>query len=544
MSLVDRDANIDNLLDRFDDLKERVSILESYPADPANYTLSDVAYVYQLARDVGATETTITLNKKIPGSSDELLFLVIDPFTIDCEIRKVTSVLDEAYTIAALTYAHDEDRLVFAIYNSIVNVKWFGATGDGTTDDLIAINRATTAAGATTGAAMIVEMPPGTYLVSDTVDVPNKVILRGTGPIARTGAPGTTIKAKSGFSGSYVVQLGDDASNSVYSRIENIGVDGDHIAGIGVYSNSINEEAGILRCTIVDCDTYGIHMDNSSTGLCRNYFLRDLYVLNDTGGGSAIGVYIHGGNAPQRGIDGLTASGSNLDICLQIDACQGTVFERIHLEEAADGILIGPNIACHACTFIGITGHSSLTDLIHIDNATNSNQLQFIGLFGNNATNVMNDAISGYTFTGNYIGVYTLGDAESTGGNRFVIDEWYQDNVATSQSAVALGRFGESGNYAPKSWVAPRAGSILGIAVKSNAARTAGTLTVEVYKNGSTATGLQAQLNGTDTQFASGYQKRGADNFAAGDYLQVKITTDGSWAPTTADIRAMIEVEM
>ena len=34
MTLIQRDANIDNLLDRIDALQERVSIIESYPNDP------------------------------------------------------------------------------------------------------------------------------------------------------------------------------------------------------------------------------------------------------------------------------------------------------------------------------------------------------------------------------------------------------------------------------------------------------------------------------------------------------------------------------
>lgn len=511
----------------------------------ASPSLGDLDFSYKLAAAVSATDTTLDLNKAIPNAGASDLYLIIDPFTTECEIRKATIVIGATYTVSAFTYAHAKDDPVFWTEFPYVNVKWFGAKGDGSTDDLISINRATTAASETTGAAMIVELPPGTYLVSDTVNIPNKVIVRGAGPIARTGAPGATIKAMSGFSGSYVVQLGDDASNSVYCRLENLGVDGNHICDVGIYSNSINEESGILRCTVVECDTYGIHMDNSVTGLLRNFLMRDLYVLNDTGGvgNTAIGVYYHGGSSPQRGIDGLTVDVNGGPVCLQIDACQGAVFERIHIEDAADGILIGPNTGCHACSFIGITGTPDLTDLVHISNATTSSNLTFISMYAN-GSNVLNDAVTGNLFTGDYIGIYTLGTAESTGGNRFVIDEWWQDNIAASQSGVILGRFGESGTYAPKAWFAPRAGSLLGVAVKSNAARSAGTLTIEVFKNFSIATSLQAQLDGTNTQFHSTYQKRDTDGFVAGDFLTVKITTDSAWAPTTADIRVMIEVEM
>jgi hypothetical protein len=84
-------------------------------------------------------------------------------------------------------------------------------------------------------------------------------------------------------------------------------------------------------------------------------------------------------------------------------------------------------------------------------------------------------------------------------------------------------------------------GSIVGIAVASSEARTAGTATFEVYKNGST-TGLTTVLDGTDPQFASSAQAGSLDTFIVGDRLDVRVTTDGSWAPVTADVEAAISV--
>lgn len=140
--------------------------------------------------------------------------------------------------------------------------------------------------------------------------------------------------------------------------------------------------------------------------------------------------------------------------------------------------------------------------------------------------------------------VYSTADCDFGGGYRQVIDGWYQDDVTASQSSVALGRVGDAVWAAfDGKWIAPRAGSITGVAVKSNDARTAGTLTVEVTKNGS-GTGLTAVLDGTNTTFKATTQAKGSDTFAAGDELGVIITTDGSWAPTTADIRVCIEVEV
>lgn len=110
--------------------------------------------------------------------------------------------------------------------------------------------------------------------------------------------------------------------------------------------------------------------------------------------------------------------------------------------------------------------------------------------------------------------------------------QFMQSNVAASQSAVALDVLGLSGNT---EYTMELEGSVIGISIASNDARTAGILTADVTING-TATGLQAVLDGTNTTYHYVTQIPETDTFSAGDRLGVDITTDGSWAPETADI--------
>jgi hypothetical protein len=131
------------------------------------------------------------------------------------------------------------------------------------------------------------------------------------------------------------------------------------------------------------------------------------------------------------------------------------------------------------------------------------------------------------------------GDILASGGFRQAIDGWYRDDAAASLTAVVMSRLAGTGDNA---FIPPRAGSITGICVQSNAARTAGTLTVEVYKGGS-ATGLTAVLDGTNTTFKATTQAKDLDTFVAGDKLDIRITTDAGWLPVTADIRASMEIE-
>jgi hypothetical protein len=143
--------------------------------------------------------------------------------------------------------------------------------------------------------------------------------------------------------------------------------------------------------------------------------------------------------------------------------------------------------------------------------------------------------------------VNAAGDLVAAGGFKTVIGTWYQYNVAASQTAIAMGAAGtldatNTTTHQVTEIRSPYAGSVMGVSIVANAARSAGTLTVDATING-TVTGLQAQLDGTNPQYHSATQAKDADPFNAGDRIGVKITTDGTWAPTTADVLVAVVVE-
>jgi len=117
-----------------------------------------------------------------------------------------------------------------------------------------------------------------------------------------------------------------------------------------------------------------------------------------------------------------------------------------------------------------------------------------------------------------------------------VLDGWFQDNVTASQTAVALS-LGNSRTEIPM----PAPGHVVGVVVYTNAARAAGTLTVDVTING-TVTGLQAILNGSSTTTTATRQAQNTDKYTIGQRIGVKITTDSGWLPTTADIDVAVLV--
>ena len=113
---------------------------------------------------------------------------------------------------------------------------------------------------------------------------------------------------------------------------------------------------------------------------------------------------------------------------------------------------------------------------------------------------------------------------------------FYQDNVPANQAAVALTCLGDA---VRTSYGAPAAGTIVGIVVISNAACTGDSCTVDATIAGA-VTGIQAQLNLTDTQVDSG---SGSSAFTAGQLIGVKVTTTAGWLPVTADIQVGVTVQ-
>lgn len=115
----------------------------------------------------------------------------------------------------------------------------------------------------------------------------------------------------------------------------------------------------------------------------------------------------------------------------------------------------------------------------------------------------------------------------------FMTPCWSQTNAAAAQTNVALNLLDSTTNT---QITFPVMGNVVGISVASNAARTAGTLTVVPVINGTASTTLSAALDGTNTTYSSGIQQHVNDPFEENQSIGIQITTDAAWAPATADI--------
>lgn len=132
----------------------------------------------------------------------------------------------------------------------------------------------------------------------------------------------------------------------------------------------------------------------------------------------------------------------------------------------------------------------------------------------------------------------TTSAAQATYGRRYWLDGWAADDIAANRTAARLFRFGNA-VASQRAAVMPRGGTVTAIWLASNAARTAGTATLELYVAGA-ATGVTAVLDASTT---TATWETCEISFEGGEGLELYLATS-SWGPTTADMQAGIEVAL
>jgi len=510
-----------------------------------------------LASAITATDTTLVVDAVPGGIPTQQYWVVVDPYDTgsQCEVREVTARTTTTLTVAALTYNHAVDDPVFLIWEPRIFSSWFYDMGDNSTDNITALGRAMT--NALTAGIPVVEVGPGIHLISSVLTVPAGVVLRGSGvrlPTENNGDHGTIIKAKAGYTDTNLVTMGTAGVNAFDCRLENLCLDCAYLASVGVYSEVLNEQSGLINVRVRDAITKGVHLDGSVSQQVRNYILRDLFITFPTTPlGTEVGIHIDGDDKSQRsGIDGLTVSATGGQIAdgILLDDYKGGLITRTHFEQCVDGIQMGTSTTkwCRETTVIGCVGNPNVDNLVHITAATANQNNTCIGLNPHNpaGTNCIVNDQTGSTIPGTVgVGIYTDNHLYVEGrGAHQNYDVYFEDDVAASQTAAAMTRADHVGSAPDKNINTiqmPRQGSVTAIWVSLSTARTAGTLTITLYKNGA-AQAMTCVIDGSNTTNNRTLAIEGTYNFVAYDLIDLRITTDGSWAPVTADLRAGIEV--
>jgi hypothetical protein len=179
---------------------------------------------------------------------------------IDLALSRAQNALNQAsaslsQSVADATYPKKADMAI--------NVKDYGAKGDGTTDDTVAIQNAIAAC----NEGQVVFFPSGSYLVSSTLYLTRNQTLEGQHNSwwPYDGGNPTCIKAASGFSGSAIIRVLDMEQGGFSQeqdgiRLHRISVDGDNVGSNidGIQLNGQIRDLQFVDVTVSQCTGSGI----------------------------------------------------------------------------------------------------------------------------------------------------------------------------------------------------------------------------------------------------------------------------------------------
>ena len=155
------------------------------------------------------------------------------------------------------------------IVNGAISPLWFGATGDGVTDDLPALQNAVDAAG-TNGLPNHVYLPNGDFLIEDDVlKLKSGMLFNGVGKlIINTSHNGANVAQENGIIGAY---------GTVGSRISNVTIRDISIRGAESVGGNMNgimmafcDSCIVENCTVDKSRNYGIWFKESFGGSILN----------------------------------------------------------------------------------------------------------------------------------------------------------------------------------------------------------------------------------------------------------------------------------
>lgn len=93
-------------------------------------------------------------------------------------------------------------------------------------------------------------------------------------------------------------------------------------------------------------------------------------------------------------------------------------------------------------------------------------------------------------------------------------------------------------------WVAPRAGSLVGLSAALSGAAAGSNLIVGVYKNGTiiNSAAIVTLASATSDTKAYGTFTQGTYTFVAGDVIDVRIRAGSGWSATSVDLGVAVEI--
>ena len=190
-----------------------------------------------------------------------------------------------------------------------LDVRAYGATGDGVTDDTAAIQAVINNAAINGG---VVFFPAGDYLVSSSLILYSGVSLQGEGA-GDSSYPGTRIIASNTLADSVIKYVSSDTLNE--TAIKDLQINAaNQISGDGIFLKNIGELTTIDRVVVSGACNNGINIDLNFSSSIRLGYLS----VNENGRcGSGAGVFINNSYSSNNYIEYLSGN-DNQDALLKV----------------------------------------------------------------------------------------------------------------------------------------------------------------------------------------------------------------------------------
>ncbi len=342
------------------------------------------------------------------------------------------SLIQQSYTKAGLPAAGVAGRLAritddvrglwmdqgsqwFSLSGEVVNVKEFGAKGDGVTDDTTAIINAIAAANPNgvdgVSGKGIVYFPPGTYQINSQLVIPGKVKLFGAGTRA------TRIRVASNFSGlstTGAIRIGNATEDIVGVVLKDFMLEvSGYLSSVGIMSGDLQNGCIIENVLVNNWAGYGILLDGSLgfRGSVNEFDIKSVSLFKAAvGGTSGVGLSIKNGSyAGTLSYIQSTSESASHPLSKAYEVVNHNVFFEHSYSEAygTDGFYFGAtaNGGCLECRVNG-----TYTNAFHM--ASTAQRIVLIhARRGNAGTNILDDGTPSVNITDTIVPIYVRGDS-------------------------------------------------------------------------------------------------------------------------------------
>jgi hypothetical protein len=249
----------------------------------------------------------------------------------------------------------------------------------------------------------------GTYLISNTLVIPDKVQVMGVGR-GDAGGINTVIKASPTFpKGISVVQLGNAPGPNFNVQISNLTIDGSVRAGSCLADAYAEELSWGRNLLLMDC-TNGLWVNGGNAQNSGPF--NDLEIYPNSSNPAGTNCVVVWESAGFRGVNDVTCNGARMStqpsVGFLLDG--GGTYSNFHTEHFTTGISLGNSMPADGMAISGAEFGPSISTGILITSAKANQNITLNAITGFNIQTLVNDQQMNVSITDPSLGFYFIGN--------------------------------------------------------------------------------------------------------------------------------------